>query len=244
MFRRCCWFPDERLAWGQGRIATVDLRKLFDNYWKTKQADAALKDRAADIEKEHKNMLDEWKKAKEEYQTLLGEANNQTLSLEEREKRKKSAEDKFKQIKESEDAITQYERQARTTLDEQRKRMRDSILEEIRTTVNGKAKAAGFALVSIPRPRAPTIPRLSCYSNNENDLTEAVLSQLNAGAPAEPPRRTIRRPTRRTTRRRTRSSQAPSRGSALTQPLRGVFEQRLFRLRNGNTFGPSAWLTP
>ena len=120
-------------AWGQGRIATVDLRKLFDNYWKTKQADAALKDRAADIEKDHKTMLDDWKKAKDEYQTLLGEANNQTLSLEEREKRKKSAEDKFKQIKESEDAITQYERQARTTLDEQRKRMRDSIVEEIRT---------------------------------------------------------------------------------------------------------------
>ena len=86
-------------AWGQGRIGTVDLRKLFDGYWKTKQADAALKDRAADIEKEHKNMLDDWKKAKDDYQALLTEANNQTLSLEERDKRKKSAEDKFKQIK-------------------------------------------------------------------------------------------------------------------------------------------------
>ena len=62
-------------AWGQGRIATVDLRKVFDNYWKTKQADAALKDRGADIQKEHQNMLDDWKKGKEEYQTLLTEAN-------------------------------------------------------------------------------------------------------------------------------------------------------------------------
>jgi len=26
------------------------------------------------------------------------------------------------------------------------------------------------------------------YSNNENDITEAVLSQLNAGAPAETPK--------------------------------------------------------
>ena len=77
-------------ALAQGRIATVDLRKVFDGYWKTKQADAALKDRAADIEKDHKTMLDDWKKTKEEYQTLLSEANNQTLSLEERDKRKKS----------------------------------------------------------------------------------------------------------------------------------------------------------
>lgn len=172
-------------AWAQGRIATVDLRKVFDGYWKTKQADAALKDRAADIEKEHKNMLEDWKKAKEEYQGILTEANNQTLSLEERDRRKKAAEDKFKQIKDSEDAITQYERQARTTLDEQRKRMRDSIVEEIRITVNGKAKAAGYALVFDTMADSANGTPVVLYSNNENDMTEVILSQLNAGAPAE-----------------------------------------------------------
>jgi outer membrane protein len=172
-------------AWGQGRIGTVDLRKLFDNYWKTKQADAALKDRAADIEKEHKSMLDDWKKAKDDYQALITEANNQTLSLEERDKRKKSAEDKFKEIKTLEDTLSQYERQARTTLDEQKKRMRDSILEEIRTTINGKAKAAGYALVFDTVADSANNTPIVLYSNNENDITEAVLSQLNAGAPAD-----------------------------------------------------------
>ena len=181
-------------AWGEGRLATVDLRKVFDGYWKTKQADAALKDRAADIEKEHKSMLEDWKKAMNEYQALLTEANNQNLSLDERDKRKKSAEDKFKQIKESEDAITQYERQARTTLEEQKKRMRDSILEEIRTTINGKAKAAGYGLVvdtsaesGNGSPGTPGTP-VFLYCSNENDMTETVLSQLNAGAPAETPK--------------------------------------------------------
>ena len=175
-------------AWGQGRIATVDLRKVFDGYWKTKQADAAIKDRGADLEKEHKNMLEDWKKAKDDYQTLLTEANNQTLSLEERDKRKKSAEDKFKQIKDSEDAIRQYERQAATTIDEQKRRMRDSIVEEIRTTVSGKAKAAGYALVFDTTAETANNTPIILYSNNENDITEAVLAQLNAGAPAETPK--------------------------------------------------------
>src|SRR6266704_5742043 len=129
-------------AWGQGRIATIDLRKVFDNYWKTKQADAALKDRAADMEKEHKNMLDDWKKAKEDYQGLLTSANDLAVSTDEREKRKKAAEDKLKYIKDQEDTITQYERQARATLDEQRRRMRDNILGEIRNVVNAKAKSS------------------------------------------------------------------------------------------------------
>jgi Skp family chaperone for outer membrane proteins len=172
-------------ARAQGRLATIDLRKVFDGYWKTKQADAALKERAADIEKEHKNMIEDWKKAKEDYQALLTEANNQTLSLEERETRKKSAEAKFKQIRDSEEQITQYERQARTTLDEQRKRMRDSIVEEIRTTVTGKAKAAGYALVIDTMADSANNTPVVLYSNNENDMTQVVLSQLNAGAPAD-----------------------------------------------------------
>ena len=172
-------------AWAQSRIATVDLRKIFDNYWKTKQADTALKDRGADIEKDHKTMLDDWKKAKDEYQTLLTDANNQTLSLEEREKRKKAAEDKFKQIKESEDAIGQYERQARTTLDELRKRMRDTIVEEIRTAVNGKAKSAGYALVLDSAAESAQNTPIVLFTNNENDITDAMLTQLNAGAPAD-----------------------------------------------------------
>jgi outer membrane protein len=172
-------------AWAQNRIATVDLRKIFDNYWKTKQADAALKDRQADLEKDHKTMLDDWKKAKDDYQTLLTDANNQTLSVEEREKRKKAAEDKFKQIKESEDTITQYERQARANLDEQRKRMRDRIVEEIRTAVNGKAKAAGYALVLDTAAESVNNTPVILFSSNENDMTDAVLAQLNAGAPAE-----------------------------------------------------------
>ena len=175
-------------ALAQGRIATVDLRKVFDGYWKTKQADAALKDRAADIEKDHKTMLDDWKKTKEEYQTLLSEANNQTLSLEERDKRKKSAEDKLKQIKDSEDAIGQYERQARTTLDEQRKRMRDSIVDEIRTTVNGKAKSGGYALVIDTAAESANNTPIVLFSNKENDMTDAVLAQINAGAPLETPK--------------------------------------------------------
>jgi outer membrane protein len=174
-------------VWAQGRVATVDLRKVFDGYWKTKKADAALKDRAADMEKEHKGMLDDWKKAKEEYQTLLTDANNQALSPEERDKRKKSAEDKLKQIKDTEETIQQYERQARVTLDEQKKRMRDSLVDEIRKALTGMVKSAGYSIVLDTAAESPNGTPVVIFSNGENDVTDTLLHQLNATSPVEAP---------------------------------------------------------
>jgi outer membrane protein len=175
-------------AWAQTRIATVDLRKLFDGYWKTKQADSALKDRASDLDKEYKGLREDYQKLKEEYQKLLADANNQALSVEERDKRKQAAEAKLKSIKDTEDTVVQFERQARTTLDEQRRRMRDNILTEVRTVVNARAKSAGFALVVDTAAESNNGTPIVVYTSGENDLTDGVLTQLNAGAPVELPK--------------------------------------------------------
>ena len=175
-------------SWAQGHIATIDLRKVFDNYWKTKQADASLKDRAADMEKEHKNMLEDWKKAKEEYTGLLAGANDQAVSTDERDKRKKAAEDKLKYIKETEATILQYEKQAGDTLADQKRRMRDNILGEIRSLLTAKAKTAGYTLVVDTAAETPNGTPIILFSSNENDMTDAILSQLNATAPADTPK--------------------------------------------------------
>jgi len=181
-------------ALAQNRVATVDTLKVFDNYWKTKQADAVLKDQAADVEKSDKEMVDGWKKAKEDYQKLLADANDQAVSAEERDKRKKAAETKLKDIKDTEDNITQFERQARTRLNEQKARMRKNILDEIKLAISSKAKAGGYALVIdagaqtyVADPAGPYYTPVFLYNSNENDLTEEVIKQLNAGAPIGTP---------------------------------------------------------
>ena len=78
-------------ALAQNNIGTIDLRKVFDGYWKTKQADVGLKERAADMEKEHKNMVDDLKKGDDDYKQILASSNDQAVSAEERDKRKKTA---------------------------------------------------------------------------------------------------------------------------------------------------------
>src|SRR3954452_20951013 len=125
------------------RVATIDLRKVFDSYWKRQQAEVALKDHGAELDKEDKAYVEDYNKTKEDYNKLLAAANDQSVTPEEREKRKAQAEAKLLDIKTSENTIRTFENNAREQLDSQRKRMRESILQEIRAVINAKAKSGG-----------------------------------------------------------------------------------------------------
>jgi outer membrane protein len=172
-------------ALAQTKIATVDLRKLFDNYYKTKLAQAAIQERAAQLDKDDKSMKDDLKKGSDDYQKLLQQANDQALSADERDRRKQSADDKLKQLQASKTAIDQFERQAQTTLGEQRQRMRDNIIVEIKAAVTTKAKAAGDTLVFDTAAETVNGTMAVVYTTGDNDLTESVLAQLNAGEPID-----------------------------------------------------------
>lgn len=162
------------------KFATVSLPKLFDNYWKTKQANAALEDQQAEMKKSESEMEDNWKKTNQDYQKLLVAASDQAVSADERDKRKKDAESRLKDLKEIEANIGQFQRQAAATLQEKKNRMTKNILDEIKLAVAGKAKSAGYTMVF----DSETLP----YAAPETDISDAVLVQLNAGAPADIPK--------------------------------------------------------
>jgi len=171
-------------AYGQSRIATIDLGKVFENYWKTKQAQNIVKERRADIEKEFNNMVQDRKTAREEYDKLMVDANDPAVSAEEREKRKRAAEDKLKYLRDQEEVMQQYQRQAAVTIDEQTKRLRENILTEIRTIVTARAKSAAYSLVIDSAAESINRTPVILYNNSEHDLTQDVLKELNATAPA------------------------------------------------------------
>jgi Skp family chaperone for outer membrane proteins len=172
-------------ALAQSKIGTVDLRKLFDGYWKTRQAQAALSDRKTQLDKDDNSMRTDLKKGGEEYQKLVEQANDQAISADQRDKRKLAAADKLKQLQDSKVAIDQFERQAQVTLSEQSQRMRENILGEIKIAVTAKAKAAGYSLVIDAAAETANATTAVVYSSGENDLTDDVLKQLNAGAPID-----------------------------------------------------------
>ena len=168
-------------ARAQSRYATVDLQKIFQNYYKTKLALASLKDRAAELDKSRKEMIDTYTNAQENYKRLLTAANDQAVTSDERDKRKVAAQNKLKDLQDIETNIKNFDAQAQTTLDEQKRRLTDNILTVIKKTVSDKARAAGYTIV------LDTTTPVVVYASGENDITDAVLKSLNETAPMDMP---------------------------------------------------------
>ena len=175
-------------AQAQVKLAVVDLSKVFKEYYRTKQADESLKARAADFEKVGKGMQEDFKKAQDEMKGLQDSASDQAVSQEERDKRKKEVEKKGAALQELYTSLQTYDRNARQSLAEQQKRLRDSVLRDIRGVVEERSKASGYALVLDTASQIPDQTPVVLYTNmlgGNDDLTEAVLKQLNANAPAD-----------------------------------------------------------
>ena len=179
-------------ALAQTKVTTVDMRQLFDNYWKTKQVQAAIQDSAAQLDKDDKGQKDDLKKATDDYQQLLAQANDPAISADERDRRKQAAADKLKQLEDYRTTIDQFERQAQATLEQQRQQFSEKILADIQSHVTAAAKAGGYTIVLNTAAEGInlgtaniSVPSPVIYSINGIDLTADVLKQLNAGAPID-----------------------------------------------------------
>ena len=166
-------------AQAQTKVATVDMRKLLNGYWKTKQANVVLDNRKADLRKELKDMADGLEKAQTDYKQLLTQADDPAISDTERARRKQAVSDKSKEINDSKTAYDQFSRQAEAQLQDTVQRMTSNLLADIQAAVGTKAKLAGYAIVINASSDAVV------YSQADTDITADVLSQLNAGAPID-----------------------------------------------------------
>jgi Skp family chaperone for outer membrane proteins len=167
-------------AAAQTKAANVDMKRIFNSYWKTKQATAALENRKTDLRKEIKDMADGLDKSQLDYKQLLDQSNDQAISADERDKRKQAAASKVREINSSKVALEQFQRQAEAQLADQSQRMSGNLLTEIQKAVADKAKAGGYTLVL-----NAAAPEVVVYMDSQADITDAVIAQLKLSEPID-----------------------------------------------------------
>ena len=172
-------------ACAQTRIATIDMRRVFDGYWKTKAASADLRGRTEEYDQDFRKLLDQYQKANESFRQMVAQYGDSGIAPEEKKKLENNAKAKAGEIKEMETELNQFLQHSRTLINEKQQRLRANILAEINVVLTAKARAGDFDLVLDTSGESGNNVPTVAYTSGKHDLTEAVLGELNANAPVQ-----------------------------------------------------------
>ncbi|MDP6523286.1 MAG: OmpH family outer membrane protein [Kiritimatiellia bacterium] len=156
-------------------IAVVDLTRVMNTYPETKAADAQLEDQVKEFEAEQKDLLDEYRKLREELEILGKEAANRALSEAAREEKRQLAETKLMALKDHERKIQETSEFRRKQINEQRFRMRERIDFKLRGIVAEYAEKKGYNLVLDSAESRLTTRKPVVYRADNFDITEEIL---------------------------------------------------------------------
>jgi outer membrane protein len=176
-----CWLAVPARA--QQKIATIDLEKVFEKYYKTVQSNMSISNEAAEMEKEHTRLVESEKKHETDWQALFDRSNDQALSADERAKSSKEAESKYADLATEKQSIQEFDRVAMSRLQEKKRQKRDDIVKEIEGVLNADAKQAGFAMVLDISGLSANMAPVVLYNDGKYDMTDQLIRELNATAP-------------------------------------------------------------
>src|SRR5580693_3450781 len=130
-----------------GRIVTVDLNKVFTDYYKTPIASGKIKDTAESFNKELNEMVDNYKKEIEDLNKLREDQDKPEYTSEVRDQKRKAVSEKLADTQKIQRDIDDYRTAHGKILQDQQLRMRQTILKEIQDVIDKESRDAGYMLV-------------------------------------------------------------------------------------------------
>ena len=164
-------------ASAQVKVATLDLQKVFDGYWKTKQISDNLQGQGKEYEEQREKLVQQYQKLNEEFRVLREAIEDPAASELGKEKRTKEADAKLAEIRELEQSINDYDNTTRTQITETQNRMKKNIVREIRETVAGIARKDNYNMVLDIAALARTDTPIVLYHDGSADITGAFLTK-------------------------------------------------------------------
>ena len=168
-------------------VVFINLDRAFTEFYKTKLADTQLKEQADEFNGERKSLVDEYEKLQKEFGTIRDEAQNTALSDDVRAEKRGLAEEKLVELRDYESRIRRFDDSRRKQLDDQSRRMRKRIVEEIQLVVKEYAQTQGYQSVIDSSGQSLNGVEMILYTDPKIDITDTILGMLNKGKQDEKP---------------------------------------------------------
>lgn len=167
----------------QLKIAVVNMDNLFQEYYKTKQTDAVLKQKQGIFQAWAKKLSESRLKLEKEFNLLRDAAQNIALSSIEREKKRQKAQKKYQEFKKKETELEQYVKQKSRDYKKLVTKMHKKLLEEIYTEIRRYAVLKGYNFIFDKSGKTLNTIPVIIYSGQQHDISAEILRKLNRGQP-------------------------------------------------------------
>jgi Skp family chaperone for outer membrane proteins len=166
------------------KVGTIDMKQVFDTYYKTKDAESKINEARAQAKKELDERLDSFNKAQEEAKKLNEEANKPELAAAAKADKSKLLNEKLQGLGALQREIQEFQQSRERQLSEQSVRSRNNLVEEINKVISDKVKAAGYDVVLDKSGQSLNAVGVVVYSRDSFDFTNDVVTELNKSKPA------------------------------------------------------------
>jgi outer membrane protein len=161
------------------KIGTVDMKRIFDSYYKTKDAESKINEARNAAKKELEDRMDIAKRALEEVKKLDEDIQKPELSKEAKEQKSKIRSEKATELQNMDREIREFQASREKQLQEQSVRMRAGIVDDINAVVSARVKAESYNLVfDKSGPSLNGVP-IVLYAMDSYDFTDTVVTALN-----------------------------------------------------------------
>jgi outer membrane protein len=169
------------------KLAVVDMAKVYDNHYKTEEANAKFRDAEQKAQEQVEELNKQGQTLVDEYKELMEQSKNTVLTTEARSKAEADGQKKLEDIQRKQNEVQNFRTNTQRSLQQRIKTHRDLLLEEISKVVNDIAKQKGATLViDKSGPTLFGIPSV-IYADAAYDLTDEILKEVNKDRPPAAP---------------------------------------------------------
>ncbi len=163
----------------QPKIVFVDFEQVFTNFYKTKLANDQLLEMSDGMNREQMRMQVEFDMLQVQFRNYRDQAMQEGLSETNVVPLRKKADESLIEMRRVEDRIKQYGQIQQKRWEEQNRRIRNNLIDELRGKIARYGKAKGYlAIFDKAQVNEKGVPGV-LYQDEEADVTAEVIDEVN-----------------------------------------------------------------
>ncbi|MCE0498635.1 MAG: OmpH family outer membrane protein [Methylacidiphilales bacterium] len=167
------------------KVAVIDLGKAFDSYYKTKDAEARIKEKEEAAQKDLTDLTTEYENMQEEAKHLYDASHDPTLSPAAQRDKGTALQQKQQDLITLQNKIQETKVEREREIQDEVMRRHKEILDEITKVVDDYSGPQGFDIVVDKSSASASsgLPVILFNSSKLTDITDEIIRQLNLNAP-------------------------------------------------------------